>query len=147
MRMVIQRVKSAKVSVEHTTIGAIDQGWLVLLGIEKTDTPNEIDYLVEKLLNLRLFSDEHGKFNLSITDIKGALLIVSQFTLMADCSKGRRPSFINSAGPEVAEPIYLQFVEKCKSYSLKVETGKFGANMQVELVNDGPVTIVLDSSR
>ncbi len=145
MRLVVQRVCQAKVVVEHTTIGAIDQGWLVFLGVEKSDQTQDIDYLVEKLLHLRMFSDENGKFNLSVQDVKGSLLIVSQFTLMADCSKGRRPSFINSAGPEFAEPMYKQFIEKCKSFNLKVETGKFGADMQVELVNDGPVTIILDS--
>ncbi|MCI8290879.1 MAG: D-tyrosyl-tRNA(Tyr) deacylase [Clostridia bacterium] len=145
MRLVVQRVKNAKVTVENDIIGNINDGFMVLLGVTHTDTKEVADYLVRKLCNLRVFKDENDKMNLSIKDIDGELLIVSQFTLYADCQKsGNRPSFINSAKPEYANELYEYFVQKCRQEVKKVETGKFGAHMQVDLTNDGPVTIILE---
>lgn len=144
MRLLIQRVKSASVTVENKIIGKINKGFLVLLGITHNDTKEEADYLVKKLCNLRVFEDKNDKMNLSIKDIEGELLIVSQFTLYADTSSGNRPSFINAAKPDKANELYEYFIEKCKENNIKTETGIFGANMQVELLNDGPVTILLE---
>ena len=145
MRLVVQRVKNAKVTVENDIIGNINDGFMVLLGVTHTDTKEVADYLVRKLCNLRVFKDENDKMNLSIKDIDGELLIVSQFTLYADCQKsGNRPSFINSAKPEYANELYEYFVQKCRQEVKKVETGKFGAHMQVDLTNDGPVTIIIE---
>lgn len=145
MRIILQRVTSGKVEVDNNIIGEINKGFVVLLGIGKDDSQKDIDYLVSKTINLRVFSDENDKFNLSLQDIKGELLIVSQFTLFADTKKGNRPGFTDAANPDLAEKLYLEFVEKCKNQGVKVQTGKFRANMQVSLTNDGPVTIVLDT--
>lgn len=144
MRLLIQRVNNASVTVESKIIGKINKGFLVLLGITHNDTKEEADYLVKKLCNLRVFEDKNDKMNLSIKDIEGELLIVSQFTLYADTSSGNRPSFINAAKPDKANELYKYFIEKCKENNIKTETGIFGANMQVELLNDGPVTILLE---
>lgn len=144
MRLVVQRVKKAKVEVEGKTVGSINNGFLVLLGVTHTDTRKEADYLVKKLCNLRVFEDENGKMNLGLKDVGGELLIVSQFTLYADCSQGNRPSFINAAKPDVANELYEYFCEKCKEQNIKVEKGIFGAVMKVSLLNDGPVTIILE---
>ena len=145
MKILVQRVKNAQVEVEGKTVGKIEKGFLVLLGVTYTDTKETADYLVKKLCNLRVFEDENGKMNLSIKDIDGELLIVSQFTLYADCSGGNRPSFVNAAKPEKANKLYEYFVEQCKKQNIKkVNTGEFGADMQVTLQNDGPVTIILE---
>ena len=144
MKLVVQRVKNAKVEVEGKTVGSINQGFLVLLGVTHTDTKAEADYLVKKLCNLRIFEDDNGKMNLGLKDVGGELLIVSQFTLYADCSQGNRPSFINAAKPDVANELYEYFCEKCKEQNIKVEKGIFGAVMKVSLLNDGPVTIILE---
>ena len=144
MKLVIQRVNNAKVEVENKTIGQIEKGFLVLLGVGPEDTTEIADFLVEKLCNLRVFKDEEEKMNLSIKDIDGELLIVSQFTLYADCKKGNRPSFSNAAKPEKANELYEYFMEKCRGKVRKVEHGEFGADMKVSLLNDGPVTIILE---
>lgn len=144
MKLVIQRVKRASVEVKKQIVGSIGQGFLVLLGVGPEDTKETVDFLVSKLLKLRIFEDENGKMNLNIKDVNGELLIVSQFTLYADCSSGNRPSFINAAKPEIANELYEYFIEKCKMENIKVEHGIFGADMQVELQNDGPVTIILE---
>ena len=144
MRLLVQRVSSAKVDVDSKTVGKINKGFLVLIGVTHTDTREIADYLVKKLCNLRVFKDENSKMNLSIKDVDGELLIVSQFTLYADCQHGNRPSFVNSAKPDMANELYKYFVEKCKREVEKVETGIFGADMKVSLLNDGPVTIMLE---
>ena len=144
MKLLIQRVQNAEVSVNEKIVGKIGKGFLVLCGITHNDTEQEADYLAKKLCNLRVFEDENKKMNLSVKDVNGELLIVSQFTLYADCSSGNRPSFTNAAKPDEANKLYEYFIKKCKSYDLKVETGIFGANMQISLINDGPVTIMLE---
>lgn len=144
MKIVIQRVKEAKVEVENEIVGKIRKGFLVLLGITHNDTEENADYLVKKLCNLRVFSDENGKMNLGLKDINGELLIVSQFTLYADCKQGNRPAFIEAAKPEQAKELYNYFCSECEKNNIKVEKGIFGADMQVSLVNDGPVTIVIE---
>ena len=144
MKLVVQRVKNAKVEVDEKTVGSINQGFLVLLGVTHTDTRSKADYLVKKLCNLRVFEDENGKMNLGLKDVGGELLIVSQFTLYADCTQGNRPSFINAAKPDVANELYEYFCEKCREQNIKVEKGIFGADMKVSLLNDGPVTIILE---
>jgi D-tyrosyl-tRNA(Tyr) deacylase len=145
MRAVLQRVRRAVVAVDGETIGAIESGLLVLLGIAPADTIDDVRWLAEKTASLRIFNDEAGKMNLSVADVGGAVLVVSQFTLYGDCRKGRRPSFIDAAPPNVAVPLYETFVNALRSLGLPVRTGRFGAMMQVELVNDGPVTIIADS--
>ena len=146
MRVVIQRVREASVKINDEIVGEIQQGLLVLLGIEHVDSELDADYLIQKLIHLRIFGDDEGKMNLSVSDISGDLLIVSQFTLFADTKKGNRPSFIHSARPEQARPLYEYFLSQLKKeFSGKIENGVFGANMQVELINDGPVTIIIDS--
>ncbi len=147
MRAVIQRVSRAKVSVDAETTGEIGKGILVLLGVSRQDTEKEADSLLEKVLNLRIFEDEAEKMNLSLLDIKGELLVVSQFTLYGDARKGRRPSFIEAAAPETANKLYEYFVAESRKQIFKVETGRFQAMMNVELVGDGPVTILLDSTK
>ena len=147
MKIVVQRVKNAQVKVENKIVGKIGKGFLVLLGVTHTDTKKEADYLVKKLCNLRVFTDENDKMNLALKDVGGELLIVSQFTLYADCTQGNRPSFINAAKPEQANELYEYFCSECKKNEIKVEKGIFGANMKVELLNDGPVTIVLEKSK
>ena len=144
MKLVIQRVKWASVKVNNKIIGKIDNGFLVLLGVGAEDTAEIADYLVQKLIKLRIFEDENGKMNLALKDIGGELLIVSQFTLYADCNGGNRPSFTNVAKPEKANELYEYFMKKCKEQNVKVEHGEFGADMKVELLNDGPVTIILE---
>lgn len=144
MKLVIQRVKEAKVEVNNKIVGNIENGFLVLLGVTHTDTTENADYLVRKLCNLRVFEDENQKMNLSIKDVNGKLLIISQFTLYADCSQGNRPSFIDAAKPDYANELYEYFCEECKGKGIEVEKGIFGADMQISLVNDGPVTIVIE---
>lgn len=144
MKFVIQRVKNAQVDVDNRTIGKIDKGFLVLIGITHTDTKEIADYLVKKMINLRIFKDENGKMNLSLNDINGSLLLVSQFTLYADCSGGNRPSFIEAAKPDFANELYEYIISECRKKIDKVKTGIFGADMKVSLINDGPVTIILE---
>ena len=144
MRLLIQRVSKASVKVEGECVGKINKGFLVFLGITHGDTKDNVDYLVNKLYNLRVFEDENEKMNLSIKDINGEILIVSQFTLYADTSHGNRPSFINAAKPYEANELYEYFIEKAKQKGLKIEAGIFGADMKVELLNDSPVTILLE---
>ncbi len=146
MRLVIQRVRKASVEVEREIVGSIQQGLMVLIGIEEDDMQMDADYLVSKLIGMRIFSDSEGKMNLSVCDIKGDILLVSQFTLHAQTAKGNRPSFIRAARPEKAIPLYEYFIEQTKlKSSLDVQTGKFGADMQIEMSGDGPVTIIIDS--
>ena len=147
MKAVIQRVTRASVEVEGRIIGRIGAGLLVLLGVAKGDDERDLSYLLEKLQTLRIFGDDQGKMNRSLVDVGGALLLVSQFTLLGDTSKGRRPGFDLAASPEAARALYEQAVERLRSAGLTVETGVFGAHMQVELLNDGPVTFIVDSRR
>ena len=147
MRAVVQRVKEARVVVDDRTVGSIDQGLLVFLGVEQTDDQKDAEYLISKIINLRIFKDSEHKFNLSLQDVKGALLVVSQFTLLGDCRKGRRPSFTDAALPEKARPLYDYFITSVASHNLSVASGEFQAMMDVHLVNDGPVTMLLDSKR
>lgn len=145
MRAVLQRVTHASVSIEGAVVGEIGHGYLLLLGVADADTVDQCDALAEKVVNLRVFEDEDGKMNRSLQDTGGELLVVSQFTLYADCKKGRRPSFIKAARPEVAIPLYERFIARISAQGIGVATGRFGADMQVALVNDGPVTILLDT--
>ena len=145
MKAVIQRVKSASVSVDDKIIGEIATGFLILLGIEQSDTQDDLNCLAKKTIGLRIFKDDNKNMNLSIKDVGGEALVVSQFTLCADTSRGRRPSFIEAANPEEADGMYQQFCEQLTMNNISVQTGKFGAMMDVSLVNDGPVTIILDS--
>lgn len=146
MKAVIQRVKRASVSIENQIYSRIDNGILILLGIIEEDTFEDIKWLVNKLLNLRIFGDSEGKMNYSVLDVEGSLLVVSQFTLYASTKKGNRPSFIKAAKPDTAIPLYDKFVEYCKEVGdINVQTGSFGADMKIELLNDGPVTIIIDS--
>lgn len=146
MRVLLQRVSEASVNIEGEVVGQIGTGLLLLVGIEEDDTKNDADWLVQKVIGMRIFSDEQGKINHSVQDIEGQFLVVSQFTLHASTKKGNRPSFIKAARPEQAIPIYEYFINELKQKSnLKVETGQFGADMKVSLINDGPVTIWLDS--
>lgn len=145
MKFVIQRVEHAQVEVEGEVIGKIGPGFMVLIGIAETDTEEIADKMIQKMLKLRIFDDENGKTNLSIDDVKGELLLISQFTLYADCKKGNRPSFFRAGNPEKASGMYDDIVEKCRSLGYKTECGKFGAEMKVSLLNDGPFTIVMDS--
>lgn len=146
MKLVIQRVKSADVTVDGKIVGEISQGILVLLGVCETDSEFECEKLCDKMINLRIFSDENGKTNLSVKDVSGELLVVSQFTLYADCRKGNRPSFINAGKPDKANKLYEYFLKLCRErIETRVEHGIFGADMKVSLLNDGPFTIILDS--
>ena len=147
MRAVVQRVSRASVTVEGQIIGQISQGLVVLLGVEQDDTDSDAHQLADKTIQLRIFDDTEGKMNLTLTDVGGAMLVVSQFTLLGDCRKGRRPSFIQATPPELAERLYETFVAAVGVQGIAVATGKFRAMMQVELVNDGPVTILLDSRK
>lgn len=147
MRAVVQRVLSASVKVDGKEISSIGKGILVLLGIEEPDNKSDIEYMAEKICNLRIFDDENDKMNLSLMDIKGQILVVSQFTLYGDCRRGRRPSFTGAARPETAEPVYENFVKECGKYIGTVKTGKFQTHMKVSLVNDGPVTMLIDSKK
>ncbi len=146
MKMLIQRVSSASVTVENVKVGAIKQGFLILLGVSQEDTKEIADKMVQKMLKLRIFSDENGKTNLSLKDVDGSLLLVSQFTLYADCKKGNRPSFTQAGKPDWAEELYQYILAVCRKEVEKVESGVFGAEMKVELLNDGPFTILLDSA-
>lgn len=147
MRAVIQRVSKAKVSVDGTIVGKIGVGILIFVGVSTDDSETDADYILEKTLNLRIFEDSNEKMNLSLLDIKGELLVVSQFTLFGDARKGRRPSFIKAAPPEKANFLYEYFASEARKRIAKVETGKFQAMMDVELVNDGPVTLLIDSQK
>ena len=147
MKAVVQRVSRAKVMVEDKTIGEIQKGLMVLLGVAGEDEEKDADYLTEKIIHLRIFEDDQGKMNRSLMDIRGELLVVSQFTLLGDCRKGRRPSFIHAALPEKAEALYDYFVNRTRNQGIKTETGQFRAMMDVSLVNSGPVTLVLDSRK
>jgi D-aminoacyl-tRNA deacylase len=147
MRAVVQRVAKAGVSVEGELVGRIGQGLVILLGVGCGDTEKDVEYLVEKVVNLRIFEDDNGKMNISLLEIKGELLVVSQFTLYGDCRKGKRPGYDKAARPEAALELYKKFVNGCRDYDINVETGVFQAMMQVELQNDGPVTLLLDSKK
>lgn len=147
MRVVVQRVSHASVTIDGVVHGKINSGFLVLLGVSSTDCAQDVDYLVKKVCNLRVFTDENGKMNLGLRDVGGELLVISQFTLYGDCKDGNRPSFVEAARPEVAVPLYEYFVSECKKKIPVVETGVFGADMKVELLNDGPVTIIIDSKK
>ncbi len=144
MKLVLQRVKKASVSIDGSVSGNIGQGLLILIGVHEQDTTETADFLVKKCSELRIFSDQNDKMNLSVKDIDGEVLVVSQFTLLADCSKGRRPNFTSAANPEKGNQLYTYFVNRLREQIRRVETGVFGANMQVELINDGPVTLILE---
>lgn len=144
MKLVLQRVKKASVSVDGSITGNIGPGLLIFLGVHEQDTTETADFLVKKCSELRIFSDQNDKMNLSVKDIDGEALVVSQFTLLADCNKGRRPNFTSAANPEKGNQLYTYFVNRLREQIRKVETGVFGANMQVELINDGPVTLILE---
>jgi D-aminoacyl-tRNA deacylase len=145
MRAVLQCVSEARVKIDGEVVGAIGRGLLVLLGITHGDTPEQTEWLAEKIVSLRIFEDEAGKMNRDISEIEGSILIVSQFTLYGDCRKGRRPSFIEAAPPAVAMPLYAAFIDAIRARGVPTATGRFGAMMQVELINDGPVTLIVDS--
>lgn len=145
MRMLIQRVVKAHVDVDEKTIGSIGKGVLVLFGVHESDQPSQVAWLANKLIHLRIFPDQQEKMNLSLLDIKGSVLIVSQFTLYGECREGRRPSFSHAAHPEMARNLYEAFIEEVRKSGLLVETGEFGAMMQVHLINDGPVTLLVDA--
>ena len=147
MRALIQRVSRASVTIDGVVHGAIGRGFLVLLGVTEGDTEADARYLADKCVGLRVFTDENDKMNLSLADVGGGLLIVSQFTLYGDCSHGRRPSFTAAARPDTAIPLYEAFVARCRESGLPVETGEFGADMKVELLNDGPVTLWMDTAQ
>lgn len=146
MKAVIQRVSHASVEIEEKIVGAIKEGYLVLLGVAEGDTEEELKKLVKKMIDLRIFQDENGKTNLSIEDVGGEILVVSQFTLLADCKKGRRPSFVKAGKPENAKRLYEVFIDECRKRVPKVEHGEFGAMMKVALENEGPFTIILDTN-
>ncbi len=145
MRAVLQRVFRAQVTIAGEVVGAIERGLLVLLGVAPDDTLQKAQWLADKIVGLRLFADEQDKMNLSVTDVNGGVLIVSQFTLFGDCSKGRRPSFIGAAGPEIAIPLYEAFINAVRAHGVPTATGRFGAMMDVQLVNEGPVTLILET--
>ena len=147
MRAVVQRVTSSKVTVNGEVVGSIKKGFTVLLGISKDDGEEDIKYIKDKIINLRVFQDENDKMNLSLRDVGGELLIISQFTLYGDCRKGRRPNFMEALGGSEAEILYNKFLEEIKKEGIKVETGIFGADMKVSIENDGPVTLILESKK
>jgi D-aminoacyl-tRNA deacylase len=147
LRLVVQRVTQASVRIQNETVGEIGPGLLIFLGVGRDDTEEDVNYLVEKVLHLRIFTDSQGRLNLSLTDIHGSLMIVSQFTLWGDCRKGRRPSFSHSAPPEKAEPLYRLFIQRATEAGLNVAAGRFQEMMEVHLINDGPVTLLLDSQK
>ncbi len=145
MRAVVQRVSEARVTIDGKIVGEIGNGLVIFLGIRHGDTDADVSYVADKCANLRIFADKDGKFNLSALDVQGELLVISQFTLYGDTRKGRRPSFVEAAPPEISEPLYIKFVQEISKYGLKVATGEFGAMMVVELYNDGPVTLIVES--
>ena len=145
MRAVIQRVKHASVTVDNQITGEIKQGFLVLLGVTHSDTEKEVDWLAKKITDLRVFNDSEDKMNLGLKEVNGELLIISQFTLYGNCIKGRRPAFIDAAKPDMARDLYEKFLKKCKDLGFKTEAGIFGADMKVDLLNDGPVTLIIDT--
>lgn len=145
MRAVLQRVRRARVLIEGDVVGAIDAGLVVLLGVAPTDTPDHARWLADKTVHLRIFADDAGKMNRDVAEAGGAVLVVSQFTLFGDCSKGRRPSFLGAAQPDVAIPLYEAYQDAVRAHGVRVATGRFGADMQVDLVNDGPVTLIVDT--
>ena len=147
MRAVVQRVSEARVEVDDEVVAEIGQGFLVLLGVAEDDADEDAAWLAEKVVNLRVFEDEHGKLNRSLLDVRGELLVVSQFTLLGDCRKGRRPSFSHAAPPEKAQDLYLGFARRVKEFGVSIQTGRFQAMMEVTLVNQGPVTLLLDSKK
>ena len=147
MRAVVQRVTKGSVEIEGKIVGSINKGLVVLLGVSEKDTSEDVAYMAEKVLNLRVFDDEEGKMNYSLLDINGELLVVSQFTLYGDCRKGRRPNYMAAAKPEKADALYNDFVNLCKAQNVKTETGVFQADMKVEIINDGPVTLMVDSEK
>lgn len=147
MKFVIQRVKEASVKVDNEYTGKIKKGYLVLIGVGQEDTKEEADKYIRKMINLRIFEDENGKTNLSLADVGGELLVISQFTLYADCKKGNRPSFVKAGAPDMAERLYEHFMDRCRNYVDVVEKGQFGADMKVELLNDGPFTLMLESEQ
>lgn len=147
MRAVVQRVTQADVTVDGQIIGAIEQGLVILLGVESGDTPGDLDYLADKIVGLRIFSDAAGKMNLSVLDISGSALIISQFTLLGDVRKGKRPSFIAAAAPTEARQLYDDFCQRVASSGVPIATGRFAADMQVRLINDGPVTLIIDTRK
>lgn len=147
MRAVVQRVNLSSVTVDHAVVGQIKKGLTVLLGVEDGDTEDDVNYMSDKIANLRIFEDEEEKMNLSLLDVNGQMLCISQFTLLGDCRKGRRPSFIKASRPELANTLYLSFVEKVSEMGVHVETGQFQAHMIVDIQNDGPVTLMLDSRK
>ncbi|MBE6010601.1 MAG: D-tyrosyl-tRNA(Tyr) deacylase [Lachnospiraceae bacterium] len=147
MRFVIQRVKEASVKVDGEPIGEIGQGFMVLIGVREDDTEAIADKMVHKLLNMRIFEDENGKTNLGLSDVGGSLLLISQFTLYADCRKGNRPSFVHAAGPALGEELYEYIIARCREVYPDLQVGSFGADMKVSLINDGPFTVILDSDR
>jgi D-tyrosyl-tRNA(Tyr) deacylase len=145
MRAVVQRVTQARVVIDQEEAGQIGRGLMVLLGVARTDTPEQARWLAEKIVTLRIFNDPEGKMNLDVAEVGGEVLVVSQFTLYGDCRKGRRPSFIDAAPPEIAIPLYEEFINGVKALGIRTATGRFGAMMQVELINDGPVTLIVES--
>lgn len=147
MKFVIQRVNNASVTIDEKIVGKINKGFLVLIGVSNDDTKEIADKMIKKLIGMRIFDDENGKTNLALADVDGELLLVSQFTLYANCKKGNRPSFINAGAPDMANEMYEYIIEKCREQVKVVETGEFGADMKVKLENDGPFTIVLDSDQ
>ncbi len=147
MRAVIQRVKCASVKIDNKIVGQIDKGILILLGVAEEDKDTDLDYIFDKTIGLRIFEDEEGKMNKSLSDVDGSILVVSQFTLQGDARRGRRPSFTGAARPEKAIPYYEEFIKRCKDLKINTQSGVFGSDMQVELCNDGPVTILLDSTK
>ncbi len=147
MRAVIQRVSRASVKSNSTTTGTIKKGLVVLLAFRTEDTRTEVQWMADKIINLRIFADDKGKMNRSLADIDGEMLIVSQFTLYGDCRKGRRPGYSTAAPPQIAEPLYQQYITEIKSRQIRTGTGTFGATMEVEIINDGPVTLLLDSEK
>jgi len=147
MRAVVQRVKEAGVKVDNKIVGKISKGLLIFLGVGEEDSEIDLNYLVHKILGLRIFQDENDKMNLSVQDINGEILVISQFTLYGDVRKGKRPSFIKSAHPEIGNRFYEEFITKINESGVKVESGKFGAHMDIDLINDGPVTILIDSNK
>lgn len=147
MRAVIQRVSEGRVIVENKNVGEISKGFLIYLGVANNDTVKDVEYMIGKVVNLRVFEDKGGKMNLSLLDTGGELLVISQFTLMGDCKKGRRPNFMEAARPELADELYKKFVDGCRDLEVKVETGVFQAHMHVDSINEGPVTIIIDSKK